>query len=203
MTRLYQNYFVDVYGSHATGLCLHWSDIDLVVGPRANSDGEKEQPINATMQDARIKDALRRIADCLRGEMANQWITHVHYIDQATVPVVKIQCSLSALMASAGHKYPKNAKYAAIYDERFSLDISACPDDAFVRFGGYPAFSITCCSYKPRTTFFCPFSHCSWNWFFIIVVIWFESGSTGGLPNVLLGQSDGSPSFFKAPALFS
>ena len=124
MTRLYQNYFVDVYGSHATGLCLHWSDIDLVVGPRANSDGEKEQPINATMQDARIKDALRRIADCLRGEMANQWITHVHYIDQATVPVVKIQCSLSALMASAGHKYPKNAKYAAIYDERFSLDIT-------------------------------------------------------------------------------
>jgi DNA polymerase sigma len=27
------NYHVDVYGSHATGLCLHWSDIDLVVKP--------------------------------------------------------------------------------------------------------------------------------------------------------------------------
>ena len=30
--RVFHNYKVDVYGSHATGLCLHWSDIDLVVG---------------------------------------------------------------------------------------------------------------------------------------------------------------------------
>lgn len=26
---------VDVYGSHATQLCLHWSDIDLVVTPQS------------------------------------------------------------------------------------------------------------------------------------------------------------------------
>ena len=25
---------IDVYGSHATQLCLHWSDIDLVVIPQ-------------------------------------------------------------------------------------------------------------------------------------------------------------------------
>lgn len=34
---------IDVYGSHATQLCLHWSDIDLVVIPKpippSNSGG--------------------------------------------------------------------------------------------------------------------------------------------------------------------
>jgi DNA polymerase sigma len=34
VSNLLPNYFVDVYGSHATGLCLHWSDIDLVVGAK-------------------------------------------------------------------------------------------------------------------------------------------------------------------------
>jgi len=28
------SYFVQIYGSHATGLCLHWSDIDMVVGSK-------------------------------------------------------------------------------------------------------------------------------------------------------------------------
>lgn len=31
---LLPHYFVEIYGSHATGLCLHWSDIDLVVGSK-------------------------------------------------------------------------------------------------------------------------------------------------------------------------
>jgi DNA polymerase sigma len=34
----FSNYHVDVYGSHATGLCLHWSDIDLVVKPNDEKD---------------------------------------------------------------------------------------------------------------------------------------------------------------------
>jgi hypothetical protein len=50
------------------------------------------------MQDAKIKDALRRVSDGLRAEIADGWLTNVHYIDQATVPVVKLQCSLSVLM---------------------------------------------------------------------------------------------------------
>ena len=32
--RAHKNYEVDVYGSHSTNLCLHWSDIDLVVGAK-------------------------------------------------------------------------------------------------------------------------------------------------------------------------
>jgi DNA polymerase sigma len=31
---IYPNYEVSVYGSHASGLCLHWSDIDLIVGSK-------------------------------------------------------------------------------------------------------------------------------------------------------------------------
>jgi len=30
---------VEVYGSHATKLCLHWSDIDLVLKPRSHEGG--------------------------------------------------------------------------------------------------------------------------------------------------------------------
>jgi hypothetical protein len=45
MTNLVQtllpHYFVEIYGSHATGLCLHWSDIDLVVGSK-NPDQDKD-----------------------------------------------------------------------------------------------------------------------------------------------------------------
>jgi DNA polymerase sigma len=26
-------YTIDVYGSHRTGLCMYWSDIDIVVNP--------------------------------------------------------------------------------------------------------------------------------------------------------------------------
>ena len=100
------NYHVEVYGSHATGLCLHWSDIDLVVKP----NDEKEQ--YSIIQDSTIKENLRRISECLSKEMGflgdeketkvKGWVTSVKYIDQATVPVVKVECSLSALMDSKG-----------------------------------------------------------------------------------------------------
>jgi DNA polymerase sigma len=61
--RVFQNYRVDVYGSHATGLCLHWSDIDLVVGAAEDKD------IPQMMQEVKIKDALRRISDSLSLEI--------------------------------------------------------------------------------------------------------------------------------------
>ena len=95
------NYHVDVYGSHATGLCLHWSDIDLVVKPNDEKDNQY-----STLQDSTIKENLRRISECLlrecwKGEDGKkQWVTSVKYIDQATVPVIKVECSLSALMDS-------------------------------------------------------------------------------------------------------
>ena len=90
VTKVFPNYFVDLFGSHATGLCLHWSDIDLVVGPKSNPDNEKEQSLNLNLQEAKIKEALRRVSGLLKTEMASHWITHVHYIEQAAVPIVKV-----------------------------------------------------------------------------------------------------------------
>lgn len=120
---LIPNYFVEVYGSHATGLCLHWSDIDLAVGQRPHTE-EKDQPMNLKMQDTKIKDALRKISDQLKSEMANEWVTEVKYIDQASVPVIKVQISLRQLMLQSGMPFPKNPKYEGIYDQIFSIDIT-------------------------------------------------------------------------------
>ena len=75
VAQLIPNYFVEIYGSHATELCLHWSDIDLVVG-QISLDNESFK-----MQDVRIKDSLRKISDCLRGEISNNWVTEVLYLD--------------------------------------------------------------------------------------------------------------------------
>jgi len=93
VSNLLPNYFVDVYGSHASGLCLHWSDVDLVVGAQEDRDLQTYMKM-----DLRNKDSLRRISDALKGEIANKWITNVIYIEQTTVPVVKIKCSLKELM---------------------------------------------------------------------------------------------------------
>ena len=54
--------------------------------------------MNLKMQDAKIKDALRKISDCLKSEIANEWVTQVNYIDQASVPVIKVKISLRHLM---------------------------------------------------------------------------------------------------------
>jgi DNA polymerase sigma len=74
--------------------------------------------------DSRIKEALRKISETLKQEMGNGWVTEVNYIDQASVPVVKLKCSLSAIMELAGVKYPKNPKYKNIYLQNFSIDIT-------------------------------------------------------------------------------
>lgn len=34
---------VEVYGSHATKLCLHWSDIDLVLKPAPKDAGSSQR----------------------------------------------------------------------------------------------------------------------------------------------------------------
>lgn len=92
--KIFANYLVEVYGSHATGLCLHWSDIDLVVG----ADEDKDIP--GMMQETKIKDALGRISEGLKDQKKYGWVVLVNYIENATVPVIKIHCSLSALMDS-------------------------------------------------------------------------------------------------------
>jgi DNA polymerase sigma len=60
----------------------------------------------------------------LRGEINNKWVVEVNYIEHASVPVIKLKCSLATIMEQAGFKFPKNSKYKAIYMTNFSIDIT-------------------------------------------------------------------------------
>lgn len=79
---------VRVYGSHATKLCLPWSDIDLVI-ITPNRHGE-----NMYTQ----KSALFSISQELKNEMASKWVRDVNYVDNATVPVIKFHCIVKDLL---------------------------------------------------------------------------------------------------------
>jgi len=71
---IFPNYSVKIYGSHATSLCLHWSDIDLVVGPQVDNQ-------DIFLQSFEIKESLRKISEKLKIEITRQWVTEVHYIE--------------------------------------------------------------------------------------------------------------------------
>lgn len=72
-----------MYGSHATKLCLPWSDIDLVIIP-AKNDPVANNP----------KSTLYQIWYELNAEIQSNWVTEVNYIENATVPVVKLSCKV-------------------------------------------------------------------------------------------------------------
>jgi DNA polymerase sigma len=73
---------VDVYGSHATQLCLHWSDIDLVLIPPNGSDDRDNW-----------SNPLRTVFLALNSEENKSWVTNAQFIDSANVPVIKLQCN--------------------------------------------------------------------------------------------------------------
>ena len=50
------------------------------------------------------------------------------YVDTANVPVIKMKCSLEAVMRSAGIAFPKNPKYEEIYHQEFNIDITHMTD---------------------------------------------------------------------------
>ena len=64
-----------IYGSHATGLCLPWSDIDIVVKPNTHSS---------------TQIVLELISQTLK---KRDWADNIKVIPSATVPVIKIVCS--------------------------------------------------------------------------------------------------------------
>lgn len=75
---------VQVYGSHATKLCLPWSDIDLVIIP----------PKNDPMMNYNPKVVLSQISRELTNEIQSTWVQGVNFIENATVPVVKVSCKV-------------------------------------------------------------------------------------------------------------
>ena len=73
---------VKVYGSHATKLCLPWSDIDLVIVAPKNEMGIMQHP----------KNVLSMISRELQLEIANSWVRSVNFVENASVPVIKLSC---------------------------------------------------------------------------------------------------------------
>lgn len=137
ITQIVQNmestYTVEVYGSHRTGLCMHWSDIDLCISPQEQSFAfdakETLNQINARLEQER--------------GFANPWITHVNYKRGASMPLVTITCSLGALMRQENMAMlPKNPAYAAVYERSICIDITVSQNESV---GGHRHLGIECC----------------------------------------------------------
>ena len=126
-------YTVEVYGSHRTGLCMHWSDIDLCVSPQEQTFAfDPKETLNAIT--ARL-EAER--------DYENPWITHVNYKRGASMPLVTITCSLGALMRQENmSNLPKNPAYASVYERTICIDITVNQSEVV---GGHRHLGIECC----------------------------------------------------------
>ena len=96
---------VKVYGSHATKLCLPWSDIDLVIC--LNNDDFSNNARSG---------ALSQVSYELKNG-GHDIVLEVNYIENATVPVVKVMCKMDA-------QDIESKKYPAWIMQPLSIDIT-------------------------------------------------------------------------------
>ena len=69
-------YQVHLYGSHATNLCLPWSDLDIVlINKSINNKNENNHIL------------LSRLYENLRNQ---KWVKDINYISNASIPIIKI-----------------------------------------------------------------------------------------------------------------
>lgn len=120
---------IDVYGSHATQLCLHWSDIDLVVCPSRNADQSRSygqgSGQNNVFNGRHLQ--LEQVYEELRRDEHRHWISKVQFIENTTVPVIKLQCSLypaNGQKAQFGLNDPAKLKYPEITMRAINIDIT-------------------------------------------------------------------------------
>ena len=105
---------VEIYGSHATKLCLHWSDIDLVLKPaqsresndirgaNGNSAGDsgynsakgsgtfENSGNNSYSSSTNTRNWLSNLYLELNKNENRSWLSDVNFIENATVPVIKL-----------------------------------------------------------------------------------------------------------------
>ena len=75
----FQDYEVHLYGSHATNLCLPWSDLDVVLISKNNNNNQLSLDSKHLL--------LSKLNDYLKHQ---PWIKEVNYISSANIPIVKI-----------------------------------------------------------------------------------------------------------------
>ena len=73
-----QNYVVNLYGSHATNLCLPWSDLDVVLIKKQN---------NENIIDNNNLMILSQLYEYIRNE---PWVKECKLISKAAVPIIKL-----------------------------------------------------------------------------------------------------------------
>ena len=71
------DYQVHLYGSHATNLCLPWSDLDVVLLPKKTNITKKEN--NHAL--------LYKLYENLKSQ---KWVKEINYISNASIPIIKI-----------------------------------------------------------------------------------------------------------------
>ena len=79
------NYVVNLYGSHATNLCLPWSDLDLVLIPKINKfENGNNIRINSE------KDNLALLSILFENIRNESWVKDSKFLSKASVPIIKL-----------------------------------------------------------------------------------------------------------------
>ena len=118
---------VQVYGSHATKLCLHWSDIDLVLKPKERAKTPRgTEGIQGAYREVPQKNWLQLVYAELKKQDNCKWVKCVDFIEHTTVPVIKMQC-LYQSEDDPNSKYLPNGnipRYPHIVEKPINIDIS-------------------------------------------------------------------------------
>ena len=77
------DYEVNLYGSHATNLCLPWSDLDVVLIKKYQNSYNRN---NTNLENDNLVD-LTKLYEIIRNE---QWVKDCKLIGKATVPIIKL-----------------------------------------------------------------------------------------------------------------
>ena len=138
---------VEVYGSHATKLCLHWSDIDLVLKPSnqggnsARGGGGDQMYSNRGANDGGMLNVnsmgynvsnTRNWLNALYHELIKSenrgWLQKVDFIENTTVPVIKLACSYHHMSQNVSDKIllpnGKVPRYHSIVSKPINVDIT-------------------------------------------------------------------------------
>ena len=73
------DYGVHLYGSHATNLCLPWSDLDIVLIPKVTESNNIFEENNHLL--------LSKLYENLKNQ---KWVKEINYISNANIPIIKI-----------------------------------------------------------------------------------------------------------------
>ena len=76
------DYGVHLYGSHATNLCLPWSDLDVVLVPRNNNNNNQNSNINNQILLNQLYENIKK----------KEWVKESKYISSASIPIIKLIC---------------------------------------------------------------------------------------------------------------